>query len=223
MHGTFFKFSLHALISFTHTYTQSQSKTFLTDKFHLKYFVNIFFMNAWTVNKVFDFHTAYLTMLSSLENTHNNKHCLQLLSRFNHKLHFACMIASLIIIINSSTKCAHGMHYKGCNGKTRLNMQPYIDLPSASTVMFGESAAFQNTEIIFDFVGIPAKAVEKVLMVHGVEVSLLVEGKSRRGDQALGRDVTHSVTKDSQKFHLMKTEDKRLRCWRNAWRCVCIT
>lgn len=79
---------------------------------------------------------------------------------------------------------------------------------SLLTVQSREDGAFQDTEIIFDFVGVSAEAEEQVMMVHCTEFSLFVEGKGRRGDHTFRRDVTHGVIKHSQYLHLRRTEER---------------
>lgn len=52
--------------------------------------------------------------------------------------------------------------------------------PLLLTVWSRESGAFQDAEVVFDFIGISSKAVEQVMMVLGIQKPLFVEGDGSR-------------------------------------------
>lgn len=70
------------------------------------------------------------------------------------------------------------------------------------TVQSRESGAFQDTKIVFDFIGISSKAVEQVMMVPRIQMSLFVKGDGSRRARIVRRDVTHRVPDHSQQLHL---------------------
>lgn len=60
---------------------------------------------------------------------------------------------------------------------------------SLLTVPFRKRGAFQNTEVILDFVGVSPEAVEQVVVVHGAPDPPSVGGQSRGGEEALWGNV----------------------------------
>lgn len=77
--------------------------------------------------------------------------------------------------------------------------------PSALTVRTREGGAFQDSEVVLDFIGVPAKAVEKVVAVQRIHISASVEGQVRGRSQALGGVVSHRVAEHAQQLHLRRT------------------
>lgn len=78
----------------------------------------------------------------------------------------------------------------------------HFSLSSLLTVQSGEGGAFQDAEIVFDFIGIPFEAVEEVLVILRIQFSLFVEGDGSGGARLFRRDVTHRVADHSQQLHL---------------------
>lgn len=79
---------------------------------------------------------------------------------------------------------------------------PFFFLPILLTVWSRDSSAFQDTKIVFDFIGISSKAVEQVMMVPRIQMSLFGKGDGSRRARIFRRDETHRVTDHSQQLHL---------------------
>lgn len=77
--------------------------------------------------------------------------------------------------------------------------------PAALTVRTREGGAFQHSEEVLDFIGVPAQAVEKVVAVQRIHISASVEGWVRGRSQALGGGVSHRVAEHAQQLHLRRT------------------
>lgn len=74
--------------------------------------------------------------------------------------------------------------------------------PTLLTVWSRDSCAFQDTKIVFDFIGISSEAVEQVMMVPRIQMSLFGKGDGSRRAGIVRRDVTHRVPDHSQQLHL---------------------